>query len=287
MAAHTRNRLLPGRDLWTLLPNGGHHPFGLRAAKAEVLLLVGRWAELEELYERDLGLAEDSGLRERQAYLLMKQGELWGRRSQPQRAEELLIKAMELHAELGDKEQRARCENGLAGICIMLKQYDRAEVMVDRAMERVRCGDEVALGWQLNNKAVICKRRGQLDRALELLCERMAIARRSKRPREIAISHMNLGVVHLEMGDYQKAYGHNLKCVKLSRRIGDVFNIYYAVYNMAIACERMGRKDESLSLFKEDLELARQLGDGPGAEQLLGDIARVEDAVKAQGSCPY
>lgn len=281
MAAHTGNRLLPGRDLWTRRPNGGHYPFGLRAAKAEVLLLVGRWAELEELYEQDYGQALKAGLRDVQARLLMEKGELEGWRNRHSQAKGLFERAAVSYRELGDAKGRLRCENGLAVVHINLKQYDKAEAIINEATARARGqGLRPALCSLLNSHAVLCRERGQSERAIAYIEERMTISQELGGLTEVASSHMNLAVMFSEDGRHDLALEQNRAALELGHRMGDAVLQNYALYNQAQIFRKMGRGVECLDCLRQALAISRHLGDEPMERDIQKDMSNVEKAMR-------
>lgn len=266
------------KPLWSVLPDGGFHPFGLRAAKAEVLLLVGRWAELEELYEQDYGQALKAGLKEVQARLLMEQGELEEWRNRHRRAGELLELAGRTYRELDDVGGRFRCENGLAVVYINLGEYEKAEELIDSSTAQARqLGLWDALCSFLNSHAVLCKVRKQPDRAIKFLEERMAISIERGAAGDIASSHLNLAVIYSEKAQYLKALEHNEAAMALSHKMGDVMQQHYALFNQAQILRELGRMTECLDFLNKDLAVSRHLGDKDTEGLIQKEIASVRE----------
>jgi tetratricopeptide (TPR) repeat protein len=249
----------------------------LRARKADVMLLVGKWVELEELYLQDFGKAVAGDLRELQARILMRHGELLGWRNQNKNAGELLGQAMSIYRELGDDEGWTQCENGLAVTCIALGEYDKAEAFITDAECRARQHDQKAhLCWLLNSHATLCKERGLFDQAISHLEEKLAISRELEAIDDVASGHMNLAVVLSEKGRHDLALEHNETALSLSHKIGDVVLQNYTAYNQARILDHLGRKAEGLVYYRIALDISRHLGDEPGEKLVLAEIARVE-----------
>jgi tetratricopeptide (TPR) repeat protein len=88
-----------------------------------------------------------------------------------------------------------------------------------------------------------------------------------------------MGCVLHDQGRHQESLEHIVRAIAICRRTGDRYNEYYAVYNMGRAYEQLGRPADALRCYRQDLDMARQLGDGPGEQQIMGDIARVESKI--------
>lgn len=240
------------------------------------MLLVGSWAELEDLYQQDYGQALKAGLKDIQARLLMEQGELEGWRNRHRRAGELLELADRTYRELNDAVGRFRCENGLAVVYINLGEYEKAEAIIDEATARARGqGLRPALCSLLNSHAVLCRERRESERAIAYLEERMEISREMGGVAEVASSHMNMAVLFAENGRHELALEHNRAAIELSGKIGDILMQHYALFNQAHILRHLGRLEECLEYLRRSLAMSRHLGDEPATEAILRDIANV------------
>jgi tetratricopeptide (TPR) repeat protein len=266
--------------LWSPTTGGRCYPFGLREKKAEVLLHVGRWPELEEMYRRDYDQAKAADLRGTQAWILMRHGELLGWRNHNKRAQVLLAEALDIFREQGSGEGQAQCENGLAVVCIVLKEYDRAEGLIAGAEGYARAHDhKEMLCWLLNSHAVLCRSRGLLDQAVGFLEEKLAVSRELGSVGEIASAHMNLAVLYTERDQYDLALEHNSSALALSHRTGDIVQQHYALFNQAHMLRQLGRHAECMDFLRKALLISRHLGDEQTEQQILRDIGAVNEHI--------
>ncbi len=280
-SAGKRHKFRLGRLHWSALPGGGHYPFGLRAAKAEVLLLVGRWTELEQMYRQDCDRARAAGMRGVQARLLMHHGELLGWRRHDKRARVLLEEAAAIFRELGDDRGLLQCRNGQAVTCIALGEYERAEALVTESEGSARRrGYRQILCWLLNSHAVLCRERGQIERAIAYIEERMTISQELGGLTEVASSHMNLAVMFSEDGRHDLALEQNRAALELGHRMGDAVLQNYALYNQAQIFRKMGRGVECLDCLRQALAISRHLGDEPMERDIQKDMSNVEKAMR-------
>lgn len=279
-SAPGRHRFKRGRLYWEQLPGGGHYPFGLRTEKAEVLLLVGRWGELEELYRLDMEKAVGAGQWRQEAHLTMRQAELMGWRNEYVSAEGLFERAAGLYQQLGDQAGRLRCENGLVLVHINLKQFEKAEAIIENATARARGqGHRPALCSLLNSHAVLCRERKQFDRAISYLEERMEISRELEATADVASSHLNIAVFYTEKERFDLALENNHIALELGHRMGDVVLQEYALYNQAHLYRKMGRGVECLDCLRKALAKSKHLGNEQMTRDILKDISSVERAM--------
>ncbi|MCU0607812.1 MAG: tetratricopeptide repeat protein [Candidatus Edwardsbacteria bacterium] len=251
-----------------------------------MLLLIGRWPELEDLYRQDLEQAVAAGLRRQEATSLLGRGELQGWRNEHRQAEETLGRAAFIFRELGDATGRLRCENGLAVVYTHLGLYQKAEALITACSEQARQLDHrAALCSFLNSHAVLCRMQQQYDRAIACLEERMAISLARGDASDIASSHMNIAVLCSERGQHGLALDHNRIALEMSERTGDIMLQHHAVYNHASILYKLGRNAESLGFFGKALVISRHVGDDDSSALILEDIARVEAKLAAQGPC--
>jgi len=245
------------------------------------MLLIGRWDELTAEYREGWLKAQQAGERRYQIKILMKQGELLCRRQEFEEGERMLRQALEMAKEFGNELLRERVEDKLAGAYLFTKRFDEAEAIVDRLCSLAEGrGNEPSLGLFLNQKATIALERGQIKQAISLIKRRINIAKKYGNPRDLAHGYLTLGGIYGASAKYKISYHYSRLSAGLCRKIGDIFMRYNAVYNMALACDRLGLDQEALAYYYEDLEMARQLGDGPGEAQILKDIAQVKEKIK-------
>lgn len=277
-------RWKPCREpLWTELPGGGFHPFGMRARKVEVLWWTGLWDGAITLLERELSVTSANGLARERAVCLFTLGGIESHRGNWGRAEASLAEAAGLYESIGDRDGGFSCRARLIRLYLGTKRFREGEDLTEKLLAEARgSGDRNKEVLMLNNQGMVCMHTGRPGEAISLF--EMVIKVYQETGDLWAVAHTigNIGNVHCDMGEYQEAAHYYERSLKLCRRTGNTYSEYYVLYNLAYTSEMIGEYGKALEHYRADLALARQLGDGPGAEQILGDIARVKDAVKAQ-----
>jgi tetratricopeptide (TPR) repeat protein len=265
------------QGLWKQLP-GGVYPFGLRAAKAEVLHRMGDFARLEDLCLKDLDKAEIGGLNA--AYCLMKLGVLAAQKGDSENGRRKLNQALKLFQKGGEQQNAFYCRAFLVNVCIQQQRFAEAEAAASElAKEAEERGDRKALINALNLQGLVAMDQGQSEKAIVFLERKLELSKQLGLRAEQATTLGNMGCVRIDQKRYQEALQLILESLKICRAIGDPYAEYCTIYNLASAYEGMGRLREALASYRDDLKLARQLGDGPGEAQIMGDIARVESKI--------
>ena len=104
-------------------PGGRFYPFQLRAAKAELLHLTGRWKELTVLLEQDMNRSQEYQVLSYQGRCLLKLGIIDAQRGNFTGSGEKIAKAFERYKLAGDGP---KCPNSKAdGLSAIGWQADR------------------------------------------------------------------------------------------------------------------------------------------------------------------
>lgn len=267
------------KQLWSALPGGGFHPFGLRERKAETLHRLGDFSGLERLCQEDLerGRGDDRVA----GFCLMKLGTLAAQRGDGGAGREKLTQALAVFRRSGETKNAFTCRCALINISIMQRRFEEAAEAADElAAENATSQDQAVLGSVLNLQGLVAMEQGRSQRALEIFERKLALARRHRLLTEQATALGNIARANHDLGRYDEAEAAINEALVLCRGIGDPYLEYYALYTLAEAYEAQGKLAEAERCYRDDLDLARQLGDRPGEQGLLEDIARVTESMK-------
>lgn len=271
--------LRPARIHWSTLPGGGHYPFGLRARKAEVLDWMGRWDAAAASLEADLTAAGNALTRERAGCLFIL-GVVESHRGNSVRSEASLAEAVVLYETIGDNDGSFDCRARLVRLYLGTKRFKEGEELTKKLLAGARrSGDRKREVLMLNNRGMVCMHTGRPEEAIAHFDMVMKEYQRAGDLWAEAHTLGNIGNVHCDLGRYREAASFYAKSYELCRATGNTYSEYYALYNLAYACEMLGEREKSLTLYREDLLLAKKLGDGPGAEQVMEDIARIRGSM--------
>lgn len=269
-------RWKPYREpLWTELPGGGFHPFGLRARKAEVLHRLADFPALERLCRVDLerGRGDDRVV----GFCLMKLGTLAAQHGDLDSGRFQLETALELMRRTGDSENAFVCRTALVNVSILQRRFSEAELAAaEMASEAESAGNLKALASVLNLQGLAAMKQGLHQRALSFFGRKLELARSLGLMVDQAMAMGNIGQVYLKQKRFSEAATVIRESLDLCRRIGDLYSAYCVLYTLGEAYQGQGNLEEAERCFREDLEMARQLGDGPGEKDILRIIAGLQ-----------
>ncbi len=206
-----------------------------RRKKAEMFVHQGNFeAALSEVGEAEKTLTGDSAVE------LIEKAEIMGLRSWVYRIR-------------GDLDQAVA--NGEQGLSII----DRLERMRDPGVpDRARFNLEAKLTSVLG---VIYYTKNDLDKAVALYEQSLAISERSGEKQLVAAAYGNLGIIYRKKGEFPRAIESFQKYQSISEQVGDRQKVGLALGNLGVVMRDLGDDDRALELFKRYLAIAEEIGD--------------------------
>jgi tetratricopeptide (TPR) repeat protein len=246
-------RLLP------LVPAEEQVPVMLRLG--EVLQLVGRWDEVDELCQQGLVLAEQLGDPHGLARCQAARGELLRKQGLYGEASEWLERARDGFEELGDEAGVARVLHIGGTLAAQQGDYEVAKARYQESLKiREKLGDKTQIAALLSNMGIVARWQGDLDLA-QALYEGALILREELGDKwAIGVSLNNLGNVFLDQGDYPTARAHLEEALSLWREVGARFEVASALHNAGNVARAQGDYAAARALYDEGLNISRDLG---------------------------
>jgi adenylate cyclase len=238
-----------------------------------VLQLVGRWDEANDLCQRGMALAEQSGDPHILAQCRTAKGELLGKQGLYAEASEWLDRARVGFEALGDEAGVAQVLHFGGTLAAKQGDYETARARYEEGLAiRRRLKDRPGVASLLSNLAMMAEYQGDYATARALNEECLALRREVGDKWAIAMSLNNLGYVILAQGDYPAARAQLEQAVTLQREVGDRYHIANALNNLGNVARAQGDYTEAHALYEESLTINRDLGDGWAIAYLLEDI---------------
>ena len=135
--------------------------------------------------------------------------------------------------------------------------------------------DPLAYAVSLGNIAMVCASRGEMDKALELTGEKLAIVRDLGNLKEEAIAESNLGAISAMKGDFLRAAAHFRRQLEIDEATGRRQGILAALSNLANLAGKEPGTGDQLDLYRQAETLARKMGDRSTLTHVLGNMASV------------
>jgi tetratricopeptide (TPR) repeat protein len=164
----------------------------------------------------------------------------------------------------------------LARLCVTRGDLDRALALYQEILALYeQLGDEQGKAASLHQMAAVYLTRGDLDRALALYQESLQISEQLGDKKGKADSLGNMAGVYLTRGDLDRALALYQESLQLKEQLGDKQGKAASLHNMAGVYLTRGDLDRALALYQESLQLYEQLGDKKGTAASLHNMAGV------------
>lgn len=175
----------------------------------------------------------------------------------------LLNKSRNQATELSSIELELQAATEIGRVHQNLGNFDLAAAELERVLERSRAHGLVSIEAKaLNFYAGLQHARGEHAPALGSLTRLLSLHRLTGSDRDQAVCLINIGVMHIDQGDYPRALEHLLEArALLSTRVADSRLEGNCLVNIGRAYEDMREYNQAASIYAEALELARKHGD--------------------------
>lgn len=214
---------------------------------------------LESLLQLDEE-ARSLGLVSERIEILMMLSQTYGRLGDPVAAERMANECVETAERHGDQILLTQALNRLA-VTLERDEPDRAEKIYIRTLEIAqRTGDAAAQARCQNNLANIAARRNDWQGARQSYATAIALARSAGMPDLWGIAASNLGVSYHRRGEYDRARELLGEALALVAAVKNSEIQLYALYNMAHLEWENGAWESGAELYEATASLAQRIG---------------------------
>ena len=120
---------------------------------------------------------------------------------------------------------------------------------------------------------------GDLQAALDLWQQALAIYQAQGLQKNAAIALNNLGIAYRSLGEYQSAMAVLQQALVIVREIGDRPGEAIALNNLGNVENSLGNYQQAIELYEQNLAIAREIGDQRGEASALGNLGLVYDTL--------
>jgi predicted ATPase len=181
----------------------------------------------------------------------------WGR------AEKVVVEALGLAQNLGERRAYAACETALAEIARKQGRYDEAVARLERAARDFGAlSDDAGVGRVLHLAGTVAAQRGDYAKATENYQASLAIRERLGDKSSMAALLSNLGIVVEYQGDLDAARRFHERALALRTEMGDRWAIAVSTNNLGLILAMQRRFDEARTLLQRSMQLSGEVGDG-------------------------
>ncbi len=194
----------------------------------------------------------------------------------PEKAEQNVIKALEIAATLGDKKHEVLGLISRADLLTDRSSFDSAITVFRKALsiaERIKFvdGKSAALIGLGNSHT----RKGNLNKGEEYLRLNIAFAKEIEDFEGVASSYNNLGNVYNERGEYKKAMEAYTNAAKMNSKIGNEKNAGINMANIGLIQQKLNNFEQALVYFRKSDTLFKKFDFLPGQAFVLKNMGIV------------
>jgi serine/threonine protein kinase/tetratricopeptide (TPR) repeat protein len=244
--------------------------------KCDILQLIGKWKEAEEIFRKTLKLAEEIEDKNRIASSLNLFGWLHRLKGNYKEAMECYEKGLKIAEELGNKREISRAVGNMGIIYFDKSDFDKAMKCYEKVLKIVEeLGDKRWISSAIGNMGNIYQNKGNYDKAMKCYEKVLKIAEELGDKNGISIVIMNMGIVYYYQSKYKKAIECFKKAFKISEELGDKSGISGAVGSLGVMYHHQGNFAKAMECYEKGLKIAEELGDKKGISQAFESMGIV------------
>ncbi len=251
----------------------GRECIAVRLKLAQVMDLVGKWQEANELYQQALDLAVQLDDLQAMARCETAMGEHLRKRGLYKEAASRLNEARAKFEQIDDLAGVGQTLHTEGTLTAQQGDFERARSLYESSLEiRRQLNDWAAIASLLSNLGNVARLQGKYEEARALQEEGLAIRQESGDKWAIAVSLNNLGNVALNIGDHTAAREYLQKAVALEREVGDRAKQVNALNDLGNVVRSQGDYSAAQSLYTEALQINRELDNKWASAYLFEDV---------------
>jgi len=244
--------------------------------KSDLLELIGKWKEAEEIIRNAFKLSEEIDDKKRILKSTSYLGWQLSLKSNYEKAVECYEKWLKMAEEIGDKEAIAGAIGNI-GIVYRNQGYnDKAMKYYEKWLKMTEeLGDKEGISKAVGNMGNIYTDQGNYKKAMECFEKLLLISVELGRKEGISRAFGYMGVLYSQQGIYVKAIEYYKKDLKICEEIGYKNGISGAVGNLGEVYRIQGYYKNAMEYFVKYLTICKELADKRGISKAYGYMGGV------------
>ena len=246
---------------------------------------LGQYADAAEAAKKGRPLAQSTGNRSLEAYLLDELGSSFNNRGERKQALDIFLEALKLRSDADPVGRSMTLNNiGIAywGIGDRRKSLDYMEQFVSVLHET---GEVLKESTTLGNMCVIHNDLGEYKQAMELCSKALEMKREIQDFAGQATTLSNTGNIYGSLGDYQKALDLYGQALAIHNRMKEESGAAIVINNIGWAYGQMGEYEKAIEYYTQIIEPFRKRDNISGQAKAFNNIgvnyAKLNDFSKA------
>ncbi|WP_299225055.1 sensor histidine kinase [uncultured Psychroserpens sp.] len=190
----------------------------------------------------------------------------------PQKAIQILEKALQISIDNSDSFQIARSKNNLG---IVYRDLGNFESAMKLSTEALQTNDSLIKASAYNNIGIINRNLAKYDDALINYLKALDIYQAKQLKSEIATTFNSIGLVYSYNDIKDKAIEYHLKAKEIFESLDNKKGISEVYNNIAIIYANEGDLEKALDYFKYSLNIEKALNDQKGMAESINNIGAV------------
>lgn len=247
--------------------------------------LLGRYADAAEAAKKGRPLAQSTGNKNLEAYLLDELGSSFNNRGQRKQALDLFFEALKLRSDTDPIGRATTLSNiGIAywGIGDRRKSLSYMEQFAPLLHET---GEALKESTTIGNMCVLHNDLGEYKQAMELCSKALEMKREIQDFGGQATTLSNTGNIYGNLGDYQKALDFYRQALALHHSMNEDQGAAIVINNIGWAYAQLGEYEKAIEYYTEVMESFRKRDNQNGLAKLYSNIgvsyAKLDNYAKA------
>mgnify|MGYP001218870414 CR=1 FL=1 len=215
---------------------------------------IGKFEDAQTLYKHLLALPHLEVKQRIEAMVTL--ADAMRRCGRPERAEALLIRAMQLADAYQDEQGKARALTAHAIIKLNDDAIDEALALLDQAVTLHTGGDAISEYEALRTQLAVHFAQGNILKIIELSEICLAKSSALGSANRIALDYNNLGVVNMLIQNYEQSRAYFAQAEALAREVGNTWVVALVQSNLTFNYIQAGDLEQALTYFARTVKIA-------------------------------
>lgn len=209
-----------------------------------------------------LKLAEEINHGDYIAYYTHQLGNCYHAISEFDKAQENILKAIDLYSEKHDTNNLVACNLNLANVYIHKKDYRNGLKYLSESYRLNQIENSPLVKARLlNNFGVVYIDTDNFKKALKYFLDCIKISKEIDSPFDLQSCYVNIGMIYKKQKDYKNSLKYFNSALELNGRIKDKYREGFILFNYAEVYFELGEFEKSINFSDNSLKLFEEIGD--------------------------
>ncbi|MFC1851188.1 tetratricopeptide repeat protein [candidate division CSSED10-310 bacterium] len=241
--------------------------------KGELLNLIARWDEAQEVFTEAIGISEEIG----HSILIGESKNLLGKtlhlKGQHKRALQLFEDSFEIFTRQAYQKGIQSLLGNMGTVYQDQGNFQKAMAYYQKVLHMSEMlNNKQGMSSAYGNIGTIYFNLGDHHQAMEYYTKQLSIAEESEDERNTLIAVGNMGLVHLNRKNLVEARKNFMRCKTIAEKLGDKKNLCYVIGNTGLIYHHEGNYQEAMEWYQRQLQVAEELNDKRSINQAMVNI---------------